>query len=91
MYLHLGKNQSVSIKEIVGIFDIEIATISSDTKMFLKKKQEEKRIVNLSNDLPKSFIIAENELYESVFVSSVSVSSLNKRLEKCFKYPERNA
>ena len=81
MFLHLGKSESVSEKEIVGIFDIETATISAETKVFLAIKQEEKRIVNLCDDLPKSFVLTENELCESVYITQISARSLKKRAE----------
>ncbi|HBR32294.1 MAG: DUF370 domain-containing protein [Eubacteriales bacterium] len=94
MFLHLGKNESVSEKEIVGIFDIETASFSADTRVFFAKLQEEKRVVNLCDDLPKSFILVENELYESIYISQISAESLKKRAENnreiLDKTPERN-
>ncbi|OGO88346.1 MAG: hypothetical protein A2Y15_00820 [Clostridiales bacterium GWF2_36_10] len=81
MFLHLGKSESVRNIEIVGIFDIETATISADTREFLAKLQDEKRVVNLCDDLPKSFVLIENELCENLYVSQISAASLKKRAE----------
>ncbi|HOJ48634.1 MAG TPA: DUF370 domain-containing protein [Bacillota bacterium] len=81
MFLHLGKGESVPEKEIVGIFDIEAATVSADTKAFLKSLQEAKRVVNLCDDLPKSFVLTDNELCESVYITQNSALSLKKRAE----------
>jgi len=81
MFLHLGKNESVQKKEIVGIFDIETASISVDTRTFFAKLQDEKRVVNLCDDLPKSFILTENELCENLYISQISAASLKKRAE----------
>lgn len=81
MFLHLGKNESVPKKEIVGIFDIETASISGDTKAFFAKLQEEKRVVSLFDDLPKSFVLTENELCETLYISQISADSLKKRAE----------
>lgn len=81
MFLHLGKNESVRQNEIVGIFDIETASISAETKVFMAKLQEEKRVVNLCDDLPKSIILTENELCENLYISQISAASLKKRAE----------
>lgn len=80
MFLHLGKNESVREKEIVGIFDIETASVSADTKAFFARLQEEKRVINLCDDLPGSFVLAENELCESLYITQISTSSLKKRV-----------
>lgn len=81
MFLHLGKNESVINKEIVGIFDIETATLSADTRNFMAKLQDQKRVVNLCDDLPKSFVLTDNELYESLYITQNSVNSLKKRVK----------
>ncbi len=81
MFLHLGKSESVLEKEVVGIFDMDTATVSADTKVFLYKLQEEKRVVNLCDDLPKSFVLTENELCENVYITQISALSLKKRAE----------
>ena len=39
MYLHVGKGKTVKEKEIIGIFDLDTATVSSVTKKFINKKQ----------------------------------------------------
>jgi hypothetical protein len=82
MFLHLGKNESVLKEEIIGIFDIDLTTVSGPTKGFLAELQDKKRIVNLCDDLPKSFVLVENKLCESVYITQNSVSSLKKRVEK---------
>ena len=39
MFIHLSNNESVSEKNIVGIFNLETASMQSDTREFLKQKQ----------------------------------------------------
>ncbi|PKM63419.1 MAG: DUF370 domain-containing protein [Firmicutes bacterium HGW-Firmicutes-21] len=81
MFLHLSRNESVLKKEIIGIFDIDTASISADTRAFLAKLQENKRVVNLCDDLPKSFVLADNELCESLYITQISAASLKKRTD----------
>ena len=35
IYLHVGNNQNIRIKDIVGIFDADTATVSAVTKKYL--------------------------------------------------------
>ena len=39
MYLHIGNKKSVKKKDIIGIFDLDTATVSGITKRFINKNQ----------------------------------------------------
>ena len=57
MYLHIGNEKLISRKSIIGIFDMDTATVSPLTKDFLKEKESEGKTVISSDNLPKSFIL----------------------------------
>ena len=80
MYLHLEKNESVHKAELVGVFDIETATTSAVTREMLSDAQKKHRVVNLSGDLPKTFIISETRLAETVYLTSLPTASYKTRL-----------
>ena len=84
-YLQLEKGESIDKKNIIGIFDIETASLSQPTKDFLKRKEDEHGVVSLSNDLPKSFIVCEGEFSDTVYISGISVESIKKRLNNEIK------
>ena len=75
MFIHIGNNKVVRDSEIVGIFDLDSATVSLNTRKFLKKAEEEKRVITLGYELPKSFIILKNN---EVYLSPFNTSSLIK-------------
>ena len=84
MYLHLGNDILVLTKDIVGIFDIENSTISKATKNFLASSEKAGRVVNVSTELPKSFIVCSgkdkndpNDVY--IYISQISPTTLKKR------------
>lgn len=80
MYLHLGNNYLVNTDNVIGIFDIENTSTSSITKNFLSNKNKAYKIINVSYDMPKSFIICMNENKEQfLYISNISVSTLKKR------------
>lgn len=83
MFLHLGNDVVVNTRNIIGIFDIEKSSISKYTKEYLNNAEKMKRIVNVSFELPKSFIVCLDEnLNEIVYISQISPSTLKKRFLK---------
>lgn len=79
MYLHLGQETVVRVQDIVGIFDMDNTTISKHTRQFLADAEKAGRVVNVSPELPKSFIICREEDRETVYVSQISTATLMKR------------
>lgn len=80
MYLHVGNDYSVEVKDIVGIFDIENTTVGKCTKKLLDRAEKEKCCVYATMDLPKSFIIVMKNGKEKLYISQLSASTLKKRL-----------
>ena len=39
MYLHIGNKKSIKSEKIIGIFDLDTATVSSISKDFINRKQ----------------------------------------------------
>ncbi len=78
--LHLGKNENVRVKDIIGFFDLDSSTESEATKDFLKRAEKEYKIINLLYDLPRSFVVSEINGNESVYLLSNSVETEIKRM-----------
>jgi hypothetical protein len=86
MFLHLGENIVVPIKDIIGIFDIETSTYNSDTTQFLRMAEEDGFVQKITKDKPKSFIIAEVNKKSKIYLSPISSSTLAKRSENlCYE------
>ncbi len=79
MFLHIGGDIVLPIRNVIAIMDIESTTVSKDTKEFLKIAEEEGFIKSISNDLPKSFIIAEIDKKSKIYLSPISSVTLQKR------------
>lgn len=80
MFLYLGGNTTVKSDEVVGIFDIEKCSVSRVTAEFLNSCQKKGLIVNVSEDMPKSFTVTENNVY----ISNVSNMTIAARAKKKF-------
>lgn len=81
-YLHLGKDTSIEIKNIVGIFDLDTSTVSKHTRDFLSRCEKENRIVNVSYELPKSYILYDFSGEYSVYLSPLNTATLIKRMSE---------
>ncbi|MEG0051070.1 MAG: DUF370 domain-containing protein [Terrisporobacter sp.] len=79
MFLHLGESIVVPIKDIIGIFDVESTMYSPDTSQFLRLAEEDGFVERITNDKPKSFIIAEVNKKSKIYLSPISSSTLCKR------------
>ena len=86
MYLFLGQDTVVNDKDIIGIFDIDTTTVSKKTRDFLKKAEEKKQVINVTFELPKSFVICNNKENTRVYISQLSTSTLEKRSKKIIGY-----
>ena len=80
MYLHLGQDTVVKLSEVVAIFDLENASIGKATKRYLALGQKQGLVVNVSTELPKSFVVCVDEKGKNtVYISQISSSTLKKR------------
>jgi hypothetical protein len=80
MYLHIGNNYSVDVRDIVGVFDIENTTVEKCTKILLDRVEKEHKCVYTTYEMPKSFIITVKNGREKVYISQLAAGTLRKRL-----------
>ena len=59
MYLHLGQDTVVKNDSVIGIFDMDTSTVSKPTREFLNIAEKQGRVVNVSYELPKSFVVCK--------------------------------
>jgi len=85
MYLHLGENTVVRTDNIIGIFDMDTSTISKWTKDYLSNATKNKRVINVSMELPKSFVVCNENNEIKVYVSQISSQTLMKRKSNFWK------
>ena len=82
MYLHLGQSVVVPYRDVVGIFDLDNTSSSHLTRAFLERAEKEGRVVNVSDDLPRSFVLCTRARGNStVYLSQLSAATLLRRAE----------
>ena len=50
MYLHLGQTTVVPFHDVIGVFDLDITSQSHITRAFLSQAEQNKNVVNVSED-----------------------------------------
>jgi len=81
VFLHLGENVVVPIKDVIGIFDMQNTMYSSDTIQFLRLAEEDGFVERISKEKPKSFVIAEVDKKSKIYLSPISSATLTKRTD----------
>ncbi len=84
MYLHVGNNQNIRIRDIIGIFDADTATVSAITKKYIKSFDSTGSVRFASEELPKSFVLYRERKSEKYCIcfSQLSTASLCGRVEQ---------
>ena len=81
MFLHIGRGKLLKKSSIIGVFDLEITSQSKRTKRFLSKKEKANHVINVCDDIPRSFIVTREDNKERVYISQISPQTLQKRCE----------
>ena len=82
MFLHVGNNQNVRTRRMIGIFDADSATVSAVTKKYLSAAEAAKTVHFASVEIPKSFVLYKDaEGNYRICFSQLSTTSLVGRIE----------
>ena len=81
MFIHLGGDFVVSENEIVAICDLDTSTTSIITCDMLIKAEKEGTMIEISNELPKSFVVTTQENTNLIYLSPISTVALRGRME----------
>lgn len=79
MYLHLGNDVVINTEKIVAMFDIDACTVSKKTRDFLAAAQKNGEVINVSYELPRSFVVCNDKGRTSVYISQLSTKTLSRR------------
>ena len=83
MYLHLGQSVVVPYGDIIGLFDMDNTTSSHLTRQMLERAEKAGRVINVAEDLPKSFVLCRGRDGQNVvYLSQLSTATLRGRAEQ---------
>lgn len=80
MYLSIGNDRAVRESSIIGIFDLDNTSTSKRTREFLNAAEKEGQVIPC-DDLPKSFVLTAEYGMAQIHLTSLSASTLERRLK----------
>ena len=81
MYLHLGNEVVIRQDSIIAIFDLDNASQSHLTRKYLSRAEKSGQVINVAEDLPKSFVVCQENGTQKVYLSQLMSATLLKRSE----------
>ncbi len=81
MYLNIGGDFSVRSESVVGVFDLDNTSCSKWTRKFLAEAQRAGAIVEATDELPKSFLVAAEYGQTRVYLTKYNAAVLTRRFE----------
>ena len=81
MFVHLGNNCLVKQKDIIGIFDLDNVTVTKTSREFLNKAEKNGEVINVTYELPKSFVLTNTQGVSNIYISQLSPGTINKRIK----------
>jgi len=82
MYLHIGQNEIIQERRIIGIFDLDKCSTGKRTREYLAAAEKEGVVLNISGDIPKSFVVCDHPYHpQIVYLSQLNTSTLKNRAE----------
>ncbi len=86
MFLHVGNNKLIRIKDIVGIFDTDNTTISSVSRKYLINAEQNNMVESANEEIPKSFLLyKDKENNYKICFSQISTTALKLRIMETIK------
>lgn len=82
MYVHIGKDTIIFLKDIITILDLEKLLLEKDIKQILEELKIEKNIIDISDGNNKSLIIIQKGDKIIGYISNISSNTLQKRIQK---------
>ena len=79
IFLHAGNNVNIRKKDIVAIFDIDKTSTHKVTRDFLNRAEKQGIVKNITEDIPRSFIITNRDGKTTVYISQLSPATLRGR------------
>ncbi|CVK18594.1 MULTISPECIES: extracellular matrix regulator RemB [Sporomusa] len=74
MFLHIGADTVIPLRSVIAILDFKI-TGSAVTDQYMKNSKSTNKVIDISDNNAKSFVITD----QNVYLSAISSQTLKKR------------
>lgn len=81
MYISIGGDMAVRDQSIIGIFDLDGCSMSQKTMEYLQNAEKNGVLLNVTENIPKTFLVTEEYGMEKVYFTQLSAATLEKRTD----------
>lgn len=81
MYISIGGDMAVRDQSVIGIFDLDGCSMSQKTMEYLQNAEKNGVLLNVTEDIPKTFLVTEEYGMEKVYFTQLSAATLEKRTD----------
>jgi len=85
MFLHIGNKKSIPKKNVIGIFDLDTATLTETGKKYINKMEKDGLLEYEDSDLPRSFVLCDEGEVKKIRLSRISSYGLKERFLEKYK------
>ena len=78
-YLNIGGGWALRSADVLGVFDMDNATWPRVTRDALSLAEKRGEVINAAEDLPRSFILTEENGKRRVYLSQLSSAAIARR------------
>lgn len=82
MYLSIGGDMAVRDRAVIGIFDMDNTTCAKSTLALLNRAEKQGGVVDVSGELPKSFVLTEEYGMERIYLTQFNAAALERRIKR---------
>lgn len=79
MYVNIGGGFALRRADIVAVFDMDNATWPRITRDALALAEKRGEVINAAEDIPRSFIICEENGVRKIYLSQLSSAAVARR------------
>ena len=79
MYVGIGGDMAVRDRSIICIFDLDNTTTSRHTRRFLSEAEQHGVVIDVSGELPKSFVLTQELGMERVYLTQFNTAAIDRR------------
>ena len=79
MYLNIGGGFAERCEDIVAVFDMDNSTYSRITRDALSLAEKRGEVINAAEDLPRSFVLCEEDGIRRTYLSQLSSAAIARR------------
>ncbi|MBE6345552.1 MAG: DUF370 domain-containing protein [Spirochaetaceae bacterium] len=81
MFLHIGNDVYLPEKDIIAIMNLDTASVSKNTQVYLHKNELKGKVETICEDIPKTFVVTRKNNKDKVYLTNISSATLIKRAE----------